>query len=252
MRLENFIKSFAVIAIKPDDLEKMNQLLYAKSEVIEKYCKNIYIEKGLDIDEKIVLAKINKKKGKILLIGVGGGREAISFSKMRFEVIGVDFVPEMVEKTILNCKKRGILISGIVSSLSNLMIPKPTYDIIWMSDAVYSNIPTKKRRIRTLLRLKDGLNNNGKLVCHFVLINNHRKKSIGEWLKKFISFIIGNIEYEKGDIISPGKEFVHIFSSMSVLKSEFKSGGFEICDIHINNNRELGVAILRSTQNSCI
>lgn len=47
---------------------------------------------------KITSEKIPLKQGRVLVLCMGGGREAIALAQRGFEVVGVDFVPEVLEK----------------------------------------------------------------------------------------------------------------------------------------------------------
>ena len=87
---------------------------------------------------------------------------------MGFDVTGVDFVPEMVERAKEHALKHGVRISGLVQDMSNLKIPENRYDVIWLSSSTYSLVPTKAGRINLLRKIQDSLAPGGCFVCEFM------------------------------------------------------------------------------------
>ena len=60
--------------------------------------------RGLNDDEQKLLAELPEATGKnLLLLGVGGGREAIPLAGMGFRVTGVDYAAAMVERGSGEC-----------------------------------------------------------------------------------------------------------------------------------------------------
>ena len=66
------------------------------------------MDSGLDTDETALLKMVPFKEGKLLLLGTGGGREAIHLARIGFNVTGVDVVPEVVKKAEENAKQMGV------------------------------------------------------------------------------------------------------------------------------------------------
>jgi len=71
---------------------------------------------GLTAFEKMWLKEIGSDRGRLLLLAVGGGREAISLAKAGFRV-GVDFIPEMVAGAQANAEKAGVHMDGLVQGI---------------------------------------------------------------------------------------------------------------------------------------
>jgi hypothetical protein len=84
--------------------------------------------------------------------------------------------------------------------------------------------------------MKKLLKNKGYLLCTFSFDETYNISSpLREFAKKALAFMtLGNLWYEKGDIISRGFEFLHVFSSVEELAFEVESGGFEIVKISIS------------------
>ena len=246
VRLGRFIQSLAVMVMKPDDLVEFNRQTYARQKSVESWGREDLLNSGLDPDEINLLEKVPLKKGKLLVLGVGGGREAIPLSRMGFEITGVDFVEDLVNSAKDNARKRGINISGIVQEISELAVPADSYDIVLLFSAMYSCVPTRIRRINMLKRIAHALKPGGYFVCQF-----HWDKHIGfsrkvEFARKLFALLsMGNLRYEKGDMLWNNVEFIHAFSSEQELQSEFEAGGFEITYINCPKESIRGGALLR-------
>ena len=234
IRLGGFIQSLPIVLMRPDDLVEFSRQAYAKPSSINHWCRKNKVNSGLTREEAALLAYVPLKKGQLLLLGVGGGREAIPLSKMGFQVTGVDSVPEMVEMAKKNAEEKGIKIVGKTQDISKLDVPAGSYDIVFLSAAMYSCIPTRDRRVEMLKRIWKALKPGGLFVCQFQWGKTSGPSRKGELARKAIAFLtLGNLRYEKGDILWLKVEFVHAFSSEDELKSEFKQGGFEVVHIHI-------------------
>jgi len=225
----------ALLVMRPDDLVELGRESYSRGDMVEHFCDKDLVDSGLNSDELSILDEIPLKRGKILLLGLGGGREAIHLSRLGFEVTGIDFVPEMIEKALKNAASRGLKIEGQVQEVSKLDLPECFYDIIWFASGMYSSVPMKKRRIEMLHKIKKSLRNKGYLVCSFSFNKAYGLASpLREFLKKILVFMtLGNFWYERGDKITGNSEFLHSFYSVDLLSSEFESGGFEMLKISL-------------------
>jgi len=161
-----FIQSLAVVVMKPNDLISYSQYEYSKFESVKDWGDD-RLEKGLLPSEKELLVRLPVEKGRLLLLGIGGGREAIPLAKMGFEVTGVDFVPNLVEKAIENATQQGLKIEGIVQDISKLDLPSESFDLAWLSIDMYSFIPTRQRRVEMLRRINSVIKERGYFICQF-------------------------------------------------------------------------------------
>ena len=67
----------------------------------------------------------------------------------------------------------------------------------------------------------------------------------GEFIRKVISLLtIGNLQYEKGDILRHNIEFIHAFSSEKDLRSEFEGAHFRVEHLQIPEEHMRGGAVL--------
>jgi SAM-dependent methyltransferase len=246
IRIGRFIQSFAVMVMRPDDLVGFSRQTYASRRMVEDYCREDLIYSGLHPDEQALLERLHLKGGRLLLLGVGGGREAIPLAQMGFEVTGVDFVPAMVEKAKENAARHGVQMEGLVQEISKIDVPAGAYDVAWLSAAMYSCIPTRGRRVEMLQRISKALKPGGYFICQFRLDTRGGPAHIWELARKVVAFLtLGNLWYEKGDTLSNNKEFIHAFSQEDEVRSEFAEGGFEVIHLHIAEEILIGGAVLR-------
>ncbi len=87
-----------------------------------------YKKKKIDIEGELAAdyLKKNFKKGRILDIGCGGGRNTILFSKLGFEAVGVDFSKTAIRLARLYKKEQESNAEFMVQSVFNLRF-KPSY-----------------------------------------------------------------------------------------------------------------------------
>jgi 2-polyprenyl-3-methyl-5-hydroxy-6-metoxy-1,4-benzoquinol methylase len=114
IRTGRFIQSAAVAVMRPNDLVEFSRRHYFKPDNVQIWCDEQLVNSGFSTLEQSLLDKISINQGQMLLLGLGGGREAIPMAKMGFEVTGVDSVPQMVERAKENAKKNGVRISCLV------------------------------------------------------------------------------------------------------------------------------------------
>jgi SAM-dependent methyltransferase len=246
LKLGAFIKSLPVVIMKPDDLIAFSRNTYAKSIFVEKFSEESFLETGLHQDELKIIDQFPNKSGNLLLLGVGGGREAIPLARMGFCVTGVDFIPEMVDRAIENASRHGVKIEGLVQELSQLDLPKDYFDIVWMSRSMYSSVPTRKKRVEMVQRISKALKPGGAFICQFHQDQNYHPSKNGVLLRKIIGYcVLGNFEYEPGDTLWANVEFIHAFYSEEELRSEIEDGSLSVEEFLSKGSSPSGCAICK-------
>jgi SAM-dependent methyltransferase len=242
----NFIQSLAVVVMKPKDLIEFGRDFYMKPESIETWSQKKSLAIGLTQEEKELLFQLPLKKGRLLLLGIGGGRDAIPLAKMGYKVTGVDYVPELVERAKISALKEGVKIEGIVQEISHFDVENNSFDIVWLcSYGMYSHLPSRAWRIDMLERIRRALKSGGYFVCQFMQGDADNMFSKGDGLRKIFAYLtFGNTKYEKGDGFYNYSQFVHIFSADGAVKTEFEDAGFEVIYFNIFEGGR-GGAILR-------
>jgi SAM-dependent methyltransferase len=245
VRLGRFIQSLAPMIMRPGDLVEFSRQCYASSKELEHFSSDKLLRQGLNSLETSLLEKIPISQGRLLLLGLGGGRDAIPLARLGFEVTGVDFVPEMVRRAEENAAREGVKIQGLVGEISTLDLPLGSFDVVWLSQSMYSLVPTRQRRVAMLRRLRNILKPGGYLICMF-----HWEKGVGfspkvEMARKIFSVLTwGNLWYEPGDMLWHNVEFVHAFASEEELRSEFEAGGFSLLHLQLPDEGVEGGALL--------
>ena len=243
-----FVKSLAVAVMRPSDLIEFSRRTYAQTSNVAGWASDDVIRSGLSSDEEALLKKIPLRKGRLLLLGVGGGREAIPMAGLGFAVTGLDFIAEMVEKAKDNARRNGVTMDSQVQELSQLDLTPETYDIVWLSAAMYSCLPTRKRRTAMLRKINESLKPRGFFVCQFHWDEGAAQNRTAVLLRKVFAFLtFGNFRYEAGDQLWFHNEFIHAFSSAEKLRSEFTETGFSIRDF-ILSGASRGGAVLEKQQ----
>ena len=229
IRLGAFLQSLPVNVMKPDDLIEFSRRTYAKPDDVESWAEDELVDAGLNKDERALLELLPLRAGRLLLLGVGGGREAIPLAQAGFRVTGVDFVPAMVARAIENADKRGVAIEGLVQEISALDVPAGAYDLVWISRAMYSCVPTRARRVAMLRKIAQALKPGGYLVCQYHHETRYHPSPRKLFLRRLVGILtLGNTRYEPGDTLWFNIEFVHAFSSEQEVRSELEEGGLVV------------------------
>lgn len=227
IRLGNFIESLSLVVMRPDDLMEFNRRRYDNPEAVGHWGEDSLVEEGLTRGEQDLLAQLPIKKGRLLLLGVGGGRDAIALAKRGFAVVGVDFIQDLVAKAQEQAVRHGVAIEGLVQEISRLEVPPASFDLAVISPAMYSCIPTRGRRVAMLRRIFAALRPGGYFLCQFILDPGQKHNPRAILARKAIALLTwGNRWYEPGDGLW-GAEFMHLFLSEGEVSSEFAAAGFD-------------------------
>lgn len=242
--LGGFIKSLPIVIMKPDDLVEFSRRSYARPSDIESWSEDQFVDSGLTTEESNLLTYLPQDAKDLLLLGVGGGREAIPLATMGFNVTGVDYIPAMVDRAIENALSHGVEIEGLVQEISNLDVPESAFDVVWISKGMYSCIPTRRRRVEMVKRITRALRPGGLFVCQFQSNLGQTFAGRSENLRKIIaSSPFGNKAYQTGDILWLNVEFVHVITSEDEIRSELEEGGLTLKKIFMHNSSIRGSAL---------
>jgi SAM-dependent methyltransferase len=245
-RVSNLFESLPLMVMRPDDLVEFSRQMYARPQNVAAWGSDDVVQQGLDPDEQEVLEKLPSMQGRLLLLDVGGGREAIPLAQAGFSVTGVDFVPEMIEQAKANAEKAGVRLEGLVQEISSLDVAPESYDVAWLWAAMYSCVPTRRRRLAMLKRIHGALRPGGYFLCQFQWGGGEPLGPRRERLKRAFALLTrGNLTYEPGDMLYRNIEFIHGFRSEAELRAEFAVGGFKVEDVRIYRGNLRGDAVLR-------
>lgn len=245
IRLGKLIQTLAVAVMRPDDLIEFNRQSYADPVSVKGWSCAKVLDDGLTPEEKDLLEHSPVRSGRLLLLGVGGGREAIALARCGFQVTGVDFVAGMVESTKANASRRGISFGGLVQEISQIDVPNGSYDLAWLSARMYSCIPTRRRRVAMLRRIARALRAGGCFICQFHW-NPQRQPLWLSPLQHAVAWLtLGHLRFEPGDALFFGNEFLHAFADRALVNEEFSKGGFTALHLSVSDENQSGGAVLQ-------
>ncbi len=228
------LQSLALLVMRPDDLIEFSRQAYAGPLVVQDWGRPDLVAEGLYPNEEALLARCPVRSGRVLVLDVGGGREAIPLARQGFEVTGVDFVPEMVSLAVSNAAAQGVALDGLVQEISQLDVPPGLYDLVWISSRMYSSVPTRARRVAMLERVRGALRPGGCFVAMFDWDPTQRATWRGVALRRFVALAtLGHVGYEPGDKLLHNAEFIHTFGDERALREEFEAGGLNVLHLDL-------------------
>jgi ubiquinone/menaquinone biosynthesis C-methylase UbiE len=120
-------------------------------------------------EEETLLQRHLAPGRRLLDIGCGAGREAIAFARAGLAVTGIDVAPAMIALARDRARAAGFAIEFAVGEALTWPVIGGPFDAIYFSPGIYSHIPGRDRRVRTLTRLRDLLAPGGMIVLGPVL-----------------------------------------------------------------------------------
>lgn len=244
LRLSGFLRTLPVVVMRPADMVEFSRQAYERNS--RTYGDLNDPDRGLWPDETTLWEEVPRRAGRMLILGGGGGREAIVFARQGLQVTAVDFSHQMLAQAEEHMATRGLDFRGWVGDISLLEAPARSFDVAWISMYLYSVVLTRKRRVQMLRRIRRALTPGGVLVCSFHWDPRARVGRRGELLRKALAWLsLGNTGFENGDILFGSIEFRHAFGREEDLRSEFRAGGFEVLHLRIFETMARGGAVLR-------
>lgn len=246
IRLGKGIQSLALLVMTPGDLIAFGRETYGRPAGVSDWSGADWVDEGLLPEEAALLERSPVQGGRLLLLGLGGGREAIALAKRGFSLTGVDFVPAMVVRAKAHAARHGVALEGLVQEISRLAVPPGSHDLVWLSTRIYSAVPGRARRVQMLRRIAPALRRGGCLVCQFHWEPEPRISPRAAQLCRLFARLIGGYrDFEPGDQLWGHVEFIHGFSDPAVLNAEFAAGGFELLHLALSAENRCGGAVLQ-------
>lgn len=244
-----FFRTLPVVVLHPADMVEWSRQAYERGS--DHYATANDVDAGLTSDEMELWEIIPVRTGRVLILGGGCGREAVWFARQGWQVAAMDFSAKMLEQARENMARHQFAFDGWVGDIACLDAPCESFDLVWISEFLYSSVLNRTRRIEMLKQIRNILKPGGVLVVSFHWQPDAYHNSKYVWMYKLVAWLtLGNTGYENGDILFGTLEFRHAFSTEQDLYAEFHAGGFEMpgmC-LFIYDGAIRGGAVLRKRE----
>ena len=164
-RLERLRRPFFPPLFMGSEQHLLDQLTIAydvEAEIIDR-------EVALLPEEQDLLERHLTRGSRLLDVGCGAGREAVGFARAGLAVVGIDMAPAMIELARKRAHAPGLAIEFAVGEPLTWPAAGAPFDAIYFSPGIYSHIPGRARRVRTLARLRSLLGRGGLIVLGPIL-----------------------------------------------------------------------------------
>ncbi|WP_179884816.1 class I SAM-dependent methyltransferase [Bacillus sp. AFS015802] len=125
---------------------------------------------GLNPIQTLVDYSTLVKKGKVLDLGIGEGRNALYFAGKGYEVEGVDISETAIERSLSNAQKAGVGLKAEVNDLTSIQIEENTYSLIILANVL--NFFNDEQIKEILKKAKNGLVEGGLIYINAFGVND--------------------------------------------------------------------------------
>jgi ubiquinone/menaquinone biosynthesis C-methylase UbiE len=233
-RMANFLWELIPAILSPDELTRHVQARYAPVYTPQSVPTKEEMENdNLDAWEVDVLERYRINSGRMLAMGTGWGREALSIARRGVMVIGVETNPVAVRETQRYASHAGISAYFHRADFTALPYADASFDFALIATTMYSAIPGTERRQAWLGRLGRLLKPGGLLMLSFdrELPPPSRTRAISRLLIALLQKLPGaNRDFRPGDSYS-AEHYMHSFRSEEEIRTELTGAGASIREL---------------------
>jgi SAM-dependent methyltransferase len=238
-----FLQTLPVAVLRPGDMSEWARVRYDRNSAVWNTQNNP--DDGLSPDETTLWEHVPTRERKLLILGGGGGREAIFFARQGWQVAAFDLSAGMLAEAHAAMQARGLALETAQGDLAAFDAPPGSLEGVWISMFLYSLVLGRARRIALLQRIRRALAPGGWLVVSFHFDPNARAGAKADRLRRLIARLtFGNPGYQNGDILFGTIEFRHSFADEAELRAEFSASGFDVTYLTVSGRRMRGGAVL--------
>ncbi|HEX9780868.1 MAG TPA: nucleotidyltransferase family protein [bacterium] len=196
------------------------------------------IDRGLDAAEKGLIEGPMARRGRVLVLGCGAGREALALAARGYEVTGVDIAPPMIEAARTEAARRGHRAEFLIMAAHQAAPTLERFDYLFAGGNLYSLLPSRALRARALSRWAALLTPGGALLLNAVCPVAYRpglRADAVDVLRRLRRALPGGgrvsepgdrLEGSSSPVSDPARPiFVHVFKPADV-ERELESAGF--------------------------
>lgn len=195
----------------------------------------------VDIERELVERHVSRG-GRILDIGCGGGREAVGFARLGYDVVAIDVAPRMIDAARRRASTLGIRIDFRVASVTDCdVVPDARFDAAFFAGSLH-HLPGRALRIQALRRLAAALKPDGVLI---VMVHYREPRGLLSRSRlvdgaRMLARGVGLHASEPGDGLmrevsagsDPGRAcFFHFYDGPRALRAELDAAGFSADEV---------------------
>ena len=220
-------EKFSVIIWTAPEIDR-----YAKGDWDHRSTVQTYsqLDQWLDETEKSLVEKYFTKRGELLNVACGAGREALLLARQGLRVTATDWGPGMITEAQRRAREAGLPIRFAVADMFSLPYREQTFDYLLLTNISYSYVFPRWRRIRFLRQAHSVQKPGSIFIISFARARGGSKARLGlleTLFMKLSRWPPFNREYEPGDQFSGS--LTHFFHSED-LAQEFQEAQFLIKD----------------------
>ncbi len=204
---------------------------------------SVEVANGFEEWERDFVSRFMGRRGSVLDVGCGAGREAIALAGLGFEVTGIDPAGRMIEAARKNADGQGARVHFEIKSAVAIDHPPASFDYVLFSRAVYSFIPTRALRVSVLRSVGRVLKPGGTAVFSVYYYGRRCRCSRTyplDLLRRGLRFFLkGRFPTEPGDTlfrkVSAASNtgslcYGHFFSSPEEVAGEIREAGLRVIE----------------------
>ena len=247
-KLSSIFGTLVPMMSTPGEMEEMVKEYYARPRSVENWGTRLVGTSGkLYREESAFVAKYLKGKKTCLVLQSGGGRESLALAQLGFEVTGIDCCEALVERAKDHAKALSLSCRFEIGEMSEGTPLRRKFDALFLTQHMYSAIPTRERRITFLRKARTFLAEDGLFYLEFYSDEVFEGSDWKFRIKRALARLCGrNQELEIGDSYDV-YHFLHDFNCESELLAEFEEADLAVVDL----NLELEYAVLTPLSFDC-
>lgn len=174
--------------------------------------------------ERHVIAQYMGRKGTVLVLGTGVGRESIELAREGYTVVGLDIHFEALRRAQERAKTVSCRIALVQGSFLALPTLPDRFDYVWLPSVMYSAIPGRRERQDWLRSLRRHLTRRGQAVLNFMIVREPETalyRLTHKLARRLMQCPGANKSYQDWDTCAQG-HFLHLFATESEIRSELE------------------------------